>query len=108
MSDWWLGNGQQGGLRVGAVRIGVDPERAAPYLCAMSNRDRGEGCDGQMTIELPAQPASKARPTTGVRGVVLRDLERELAAWACANQEAMGDAPVAYDDHLLEELALHG
>lgn len=52
-------------------------------------------------MALAPAPERVDSPTTPVRGITSRDLERELANWQCANQEAMGDTPVAIDETLL-------
>lgn len=58
--------------------------------------------EGQMAIEVEQSEATDrtGRPTTSVRGVTARDLERELAEWQCANQAALGDTPVPVEDVL--------
>lgn len=61
-----------------------------------------------MTIDLSTQPADVGRATTSVRGPSPRDLERELAEWTCANQEAIGDTPVEIDEALLTAVAPRG
>lgn len=52
-------------------------------------------------MALTAEPERIDDPRTPVRGVAARALERELAEWQCANQEALGDTPTPMDEELL-------